>query len=225
MTRAVAWSFGGAIAAFTLAGGVLIAIDRAAGYQGKPRPAGSVLVVRIGGELWSALGTTRTRVEVVQREPAILAVHDTGSPPFGSEDFGTPKSVATLSFEYPSGRRRSLGEQGAQPLVAKLPFDFDADGVEDEVTSSLAEGRSVSRVEVLSGATGAVLFRDDDPHLYTQVLRGFPLGDLDGDGFAELALLHPRCDRSGFDMVLGDDLLGARSWLSVVSGKAACAAR
>jgi len=63
-----------------------------------------------------------------------------------------------------------------------------------------------------------VLFEDTDPLEYECDARAFALGDLDGDGFSELALVHPPEDRSTYDVELWDRLFGAKSWISVVSG-------
>ncbi|MEQ1735607.1 MAG: hypothetical protein ABL886_04295, partial [Rhodoglobus sp.] len=68
---------------------------------------------------------------------------------------------------------------------------------------------------------GSVLFEDADPIEYEPQRRAFPLGDVDGDGCAELALVHPRGDRSGYDLELWDRLLGAKSWVTIVSGREA----
>ena len=63
-----------------------------------------------------------------------------------------------------------------------------------------------------------MLFEDQDPLEYQCDDRAFVLGDLDGDGFSEVALVHPRSDRSTYDLELWDLLFGAKSWISVVSG-------
>jgi hypothetical protein len=77
-------------------------------------------------------------------------------------------------------------------------------------------------VTVNSGATGAELFVHVDPREYEYEVGAFPLGDLDGDGCAEIALSHPRFDRSDYDWP-EDCLWEARSWITVVSGRLACA--
>ena len=41
---------------------------------------------------------------------------------------------------------------------------------------------------------------------------------LDGDGFSELALLHPRMDRDYDFENVWDVLFGAKSWVTVISG-------
>ena len=73
-------------------------------------------------------------------------------------------------------------------------------------------------VQVRSGRDGRVLFEDADPLEYESEDRAVPLDDLDGDGCSELALLHPRMDRSDYDWEPFDLVFGAKSWITVVSG-------
>jgi hypothetical protein len=214
--RVMIW-FGWPCAALLFLASVPLAYEWNFGYHAQPKPPGRVLGVRIGGDLWCGQIGQRVRVEVAQRSPAILALHDVEQPPFGESEWPTHRH-GTLWIEYPSGRRLPVEHQIP---AAKLPFDFDADGVEDRVANTPGPGKAL-RAEVLSGATDAVLYRYDDRYEapYSQSTRAFPLGDLDGDGYAELALLHPRCNRTD-EGVLVDFVLGARSWLTVVSGSAA----
>jgi hypothetical protein len=73
-------------------------------------------------------------------------------------------------------------------------------------------------VRVRSGVDGRELWSSHDPLEYESKDRLTPLGDLDGDGFAELAVLHPRRDRSRYDWELLDLAFGAKSRLSIVFG-------
>lgn len=135
------------------------------------------------------------------------------------------KSLAYLcaEYEYPSGRRLGAPVETweLQRPQALASFDFDGDGTPDELHCDLSAG--THRVEVRSGATGRGLFVHEDPREYEYEVGAFPLGDLDGDGCAELALQHPRMDRSDYDIEPFDAVLGARSWITVVSGRLACA--
>ena len=111
-----------------------------------------------------------------------------------------------------------------------MNFDFDGDGMADQVMAGRrfnpgarpdpATGRFLDHgtVQVRSGRDGRVLFENRDPLEYESDARAFPLGDLDGDGCAELALVHPRMDRSRYDLELVDRLFGAKSWVTIVSG-------
>lgn len=130
----------------------------------------------------------------------------------------------TISFHrVPTGELLAVESERATaaPIVrpAAVFFDFDGDGSDDplEVAGRGEEGV----VRVRSGSDGRVLFEDRDPLEYECADRAFELPDLDGDGCAELALVHPRMDRSRYDLELGDRLFGARSWITVVSGGAA----
>jgi hypothetical protein len=97
-------------------------------------------------------------------------------------------------------------------------FDFDGDGIGDLLQTPPGGDHSVG---VISGRDRSVLFFQVDPLEYEPNERATPLGDLDGDGCSELAVLHPRADRSTYDIELGDRFFGAKSWLSIVSGKLA----
>lgn len=129
-----------------------------------------------------------------------------------------------LSFHrYPTGELLAAEREPVTgtPVVrpAAVFFDFDGDGADDRV--EVGAGREFGIVRVHSGSGGRVLFEDRDPLEYECADRAFELPDLDGDGCAELALVHPRQDRSRYDFELWDRLLGARSWITIVSGGAA----
>jgi hypothetical protein len=126
-------------------------------------------------------------------------------------------------IDYPSGARATKPVAVAElddPSV-DAAFDFDGDGTQDALHCELSSDGH--RVLVTSGATGKGLFVHDDPREYEYETGAFPLGDLDGDGCAELALAHPRMDRSDYDPEPYDAVLGARSWITIVSGRLASA--
>ena len=94
--------------------------------------------------------------------------------------------------------------------------DFDGDGTADILETG--SGLEYGSIRIRSGADGRVLFEDVDDLEYESTDRAVPLGDLDGDGRSELALIHPRMDRSNYDLELWDLLFGAKSWVTIVSG-------
>jgi hypothetical protein len=120
------------------------------------------------------------------------------------------------TYEYPSGKLLDSRHVASIDRAPAPRFDFDGDATDDS-----AQWWPGGRVRVVSGANGAVLFEDSDELEYEDPARIFALGDLDRDGFGELALVHPRNDRSDYDFVLWDGLLGVNSWVTVVSGKRA----
>ena len=176
-----------------------------------PAPKGLVLQVVL-----PEVDSPFHRIEVlaVERDgPAIAIVDGVGR--------ATPPRVAVV--RYPGGEvLERLDEADARQLEdlraarwagGTQPFDLDGDGTADE-TSHDADGW----VQVRSGADGRVLWLSHDPLEYESNARLTPLADLDGDGCSELAVLHPRMDRSDYDIHPIEAILGVHSWLSVVSG-------
>ena len=100
-------------------------------------------------------------------------------------------------------------------------FDFNSDGAADAIQVGPQTGEDYGMIRIRSGRDGRVLFEDRDPLEYEDGDRAFSLGDLDGDGYSELALIHPRMDRSKYDLEPLDALFGAKSWITVVSGSRA----
>jgi hypothetical protein len=128
--------------------------------------------------------------------------------------FAAAGEPEVIEVDYPSGESRpadGLDETAPPPF-----FDLDGDRIADRVW--IGEGPDADLVRVLSGASGAVLVEDRDPFEYAHSGRAFPLGDLDGEGFGELALVHPRENRNDYDFSPGDALFGVSSWVTVISG-------
>ena len=189
------------------------------GHRRTPSPRGSVfqLVTREAGSAFDCL-----RVRPIDRDGPAVAVIDPWAHRTGA--WSSVPSVAI--YRYPSGEllarvdgeaaARLVDELDARSDAAAEHFDFDGDGAQDRI--EIDGDRVYGRVRVLSGRNRRVLFEDDDPLEYECDTRAFALGDLDGDGFGELALVHLRSDRSTYDFELWDRLLGAKSWISIVSG-------
>lgn len=104
-----------------------------------------------------------------------------------------------------------------EPCSAPRTIDLDGDGTDDAL-SELPYGTTT----ITSGRDGTTLFVDRDPLEYESHQRARLLGDLDGDGHGDFALLHPRSDRSKYDIELLDRIYGAKSWITLISGAKAC---
>lgn len=152
---------------------------------------------------------------------------DRGGPAVAVFCAATNDSPAMLAvYRYPDGAHvetltgadalQSHSELAPTSDRATRTFDFDADGSFDAI--EIGEGVEFGTVRVRSGSDQRVIFEDDDPLEYECRARAIPLSDLDGDGYSELALLHPRTDRSRYDIEPIDWLFGAKSWITVVSG-------
>lgn len=180
-------------------------------YQEPPEPDGLVLRIELPKAVtpWG-----NESVRVLGRNPARLLV--THRDPVSDQYFA-------VEYAYPSGE--AVGEPqlaaGCDEIARDARFDFDGDGVEDQLECEWSYPGHAVRVR--SGATGEGLFGHFDPREYEYETGAFPLGDLDGDGCAELALVHPRKARSDYDLGLYDRVFGVHSWITVVSGARACA--
>lgn len=107
-------------------------------------------------------------------------------------------------------------EFGSYPVPGEnRPFDFDGDGVEDAVATRRWDGSS--HVTVESGASGGTLFMYEESCGRWVHSRAVALPDLDGDGRSELAVIHPRVDRSVFDDHFCDSFVDVKSWVTIVS--------
>ncbi|MEM9382001.1 MAG: hypothetical protein AAGB93_18745 [Planctomycetota bacterium] len=193
----------GLLSAGALALGTLpltLPLLRLTGYHVRPRPDGMRLRVDLPP---SQFPHDRPSVRVLAGDEPALEVRGLRGGPH--------------VFSVASGDRlAAVGPPSDPETVAPGAFDFDGDGVEDEIVGAITEGgRSVLRV--VCGATGRVLFGNVDPMGYTPTDRGRPLPDLDGDGRSELAVYHPRDDRSTYDFEVVDAVLDVTSWMTVVS--------
>ena len=161
-----------------------------------------------------------------------IEVHpvDRGGPAIAVFEPAVTGHVASLSiYSYRDGRRIEAlsGDEAiraeatieaAASMRTNVPFDFDGDGVADTIEEFADRSGWGSTVRIVSGRDGRALFVDEDPVEYEGHDRMRMLGDLDGDGYAEIALVHPRMDRSRYDLELWDALFGAKSWVTVISG-------
>jgi hypothetical protein len=183
-------------------------------HQELPKPDGMVLRIELPE---AEVPWINAAVRVSGEQPPRLIVTYRVYPRPGECDY------VCAEYAYPSGKRLTEPVPAADidALQEHAEFDFDGDGVVDTLQCDWTAG--VHTVRVTSGVTGRGLFVHTDPREYEYEKGAFPLGDLDGDGCAELALSHPRMDRSDYDLELYDAIFGARSWITVVSGKLACA--
>ncbi|MCK6445606.1 MAG: VCBS repeat-containing protein [Planctomycetes bacterium] len=166
--------------------------------------------------------TDRLNVFAIDRDGPAIAAIEPG-------DLQRPRVLVVHRF--PSGELLERRDPCTAADVARVEaerrstppshqrFDLDGDGSLDllVVDRGLCEGHA----EIRSGADDRVLFVSDDPLEYESTDRVTFLGDLDGDGCSELAVWHPRSDRSRYDFELMDMVFGVKSWLSIVSGKLA----
>jgi hypothetical protein len=183
-----------------------------------PWPKGAVLRVELPKALLS-FGPA-FHVAQIERDGPALAIYREGGDP-GTSLAHEPAILCV--FAWPSGEllerverpwsEQLAGFELARTSSAATGFDFDGDGTTD--SSHWAVG---GRAWIASGASGAPSWEHTDPLEYEDPERLVPLGDLDGDGCSELAVLHPRRDRSEYDWELFDLIFGAKSWLTVVSG-------
>jgi hypothetical protein len=183
----------------------LLTLDLLDPYRWPPSPDGLVLRVPIGA------------VEFPERHVAVVPAPGGRAALRVRSWYSDGRAGEVFEVDYPSGRVRPVTPGEGAPLSWATPqLDLDGDGVADglRIGPDLFE----RTVEVVSGASGVVLFRDRDRFEYARKERAFPLGDLDGDGFGELALVHPREDRSTYDIEPLDSLLGVHGWVTVISG-------
>ncbi len=144
----------------------------------------------------------RFEVHAYSLNPPVLAIVHSAD---------TWNGIAPRLFRFPDAHEISWNKPAR--LASAGTFDFNEDGTPDLLDLDN------QHVRVRSGSSSYVLYAYADDSAWGQVDRAFPLPDLDGDGSSELALIHPRIDRSGFDFVLQDALFGVRSWVTIVRGR------
>jgi len=220
MSRVMVWTWIAAVIACVLLLATLALVSATSGHRRPPWPRGTLLRLEARA---TRHPMDRILVTAVERDgPAILV--EAGEHRTDGAVTAIDPIARTLSYHrFPTGeligveRERVTG----RPIVsaAGALFDFDGDGSDDRIEIGVRSEYGVVRVR--SGADDRVLFEHRDPLEYECPDRAFELPDLDGDGCAELALVHPRADRSRYDLELWDRFLGAKSWITIVSGREA----
>lgn len=189
--------------------GALLVWADADPYRRPPAPPG----LRVSVPIWPSVHPFQVaRVGSESSRPGTFLVWEE-SPAAGAR--GRGPIARFRRFEFPGGDPLEPGPAVQQAPEETALFDFDGDGVADEVHH--LEKAYPKTVRVLSGADAAVLFEWQDPHASGFGPIGWGQGDWDGDGRSELAILSMRYDRSTYDWSIPDALFGARSWVSIVS--------
>ncbi len=207
-----------AFGALTITAFLAMATSEWWNHRVPPWPTGAVLRAELPEERFRFVGPD-FRIAALERSGPAIAIHwDAGQP--GTSFAHVRETLLIVS--YPSGElleciesptREQLEEfRTVRAAAARSLFDFDGDGTPD---AAKCDG---DRAWVESGAGGALLWQQTDQLEYENNERLTPLRDLDGDGCCELAVLHPRQDRSDYDWEPFDLVFGVRSWLTVVSG-------
>ncbi len=221
--RSHVWIVGAIVAVVCALPVMAVLVFANAGHRSTPHPPGMVMRVE-ERQVESPLDTISV-FAVDRGGPAIAVftsdgtVHTAG--PGGAQTLSLAHKATCRIYRYPDGvlleqvtdaAARKLLETQLPSRRDQLVGDFDGDGTIDGLTFD-RDGL----VRIRSGSEGRVLFEDRDDLEYENEERAFFLGDLDGDGSSEVALTHPRMDRSRYDLELWDLLFGAKSWVSVVS--------
>lgn len=127
--------------------------------------------------------------------------------------FMAPSDPSTLEVTIGRTKHR-IALPVTAPVGDPSPFDFNGDGVEDRI--ELDMGIRSGTVRVIDGDNGNELFRHRERSVPMLSAAAYALPDLDGDGASELAVYHPREDRSVYDFEMVDRLIDVTSWVTVV---------
>ena len=188
------------------------------GYRRPPTPRGMVFRVEVV-EVQTPMDTIL--VEVGQLEPPTIAIETPIWTYIGNAGNYQGQLRTVYSFPHGEELRTEKSPEWHQTFVdGYLGFDFDGDGAVDSIRGGGTLGDK-GFVAVVSGRDGRVLFEDRDDLEYENGNRAYALLDLDGDGCSELGLVHPRMNRGDYDTHPWDWILGAKSWVTVVSGRLA----
>jgi hypothetical protein len=203
-TRRLPWRVVGCAGLLLLSAVAVLVAPLLDPYRRAPSPDGMVLRVALGEVLHPMDGLS-------------LALADPGRAAFRVRRISPGRELTeTFEVEYPSGRTVAVGADENFENASFPALDLDGDGTEDRVV--LGEGVDAGLVRIVAGASGATLFEYVDESEYFYGRTAFALGDLDGDGYGELALLHPRRNRNAYDMQPADVIPGIRSYVTVISG-------
>lgn len=200
-------ALGCTLAGLAVAGFGFLLVESSFAHRTRPHPDGLVFQVETG-EVFTPLD--RPTIRRSTADPGAIVVETKGA---------GRREGSRRVYRYPSGEPIPDPEGSlvrADALVSS-PLDLDGDGTQDLIRIGERPDHH-GIVQVVSGRNGKVLFEDRDELEYETNDRLYPLGDIDGDGCSEMALLHPRADRSAYDFELFDAVLGAKSWISILSG-------
>ena len=171
-------------------------------YRRVPQPPGLQLQVELPPNHFLRL----PKIEPIPERPGCFAFH--------LPNYST-KTWATRIYSYPGGELLENSESDVPPpKTAAPPTDFDGDGTPDRFGNTSDDTNIVLLIG--SEPDGAELFRFAEPRTAGGSSEIFPLGDLDQDGFGEVAIYHWR-SASSDDHFWRDLFHMPKSWISIVS--------